>query len=139
MLNGHDPALRADHPVRFGFLMRKAVCGQIHGPIGDRVQVRTVNVGKNFQVPTYESNASWYDVSRHDATFVIAGSRLAYRAAVFERHFGKPAAAYRVAGWLVLIYRTNLLKQVEPLGGWPALTRPGAAPAQAGAANLVRR
>jgi hypothetical protein len=106
---------------------------------GDRVQVRTVNVGKNFQVPTYESNASWYDVSRHDATFVIAGSRLAYRAAVFERHFGKPAAAYRVAGWLVLIYRTNLLKQVEPLGGWPALTRPGAAPAQAGAANLVRR
>jgi len=83
---------------------------------GNRVQVRTVNVRKNIQVPTYESNASWYDASRHDATFVIADSHLAYRAAVFERYFGRPTAIYRVAGWQVLIYRTNLLLQMEPAG-----------------------
>ena len=94
---------------------------------GNRVQVRTVNMGKNIQVPSYESNTSWYDASRHDATFAIADSRLAYRAAVFERYFGRPAAIYRVAGWQVLIYRTNLLLQIEPLGGWP---RPAAAAAE---------
>lgn len=106
---------------------------------GDKVQVRTVNLGPILQVPSYESDASWYDPSRHYATFVVASARLAYRPVVFERQFGRPAAAYPVAGWTVLIYRANLLRQIEPLGGWAAQARPGAPAAPSGAAGRAKR
>ena len=36
-----------------------------------------------------------------------------YSAAAFERHFGRPVGTYQVATWLILIYRTNLLWQLE--------------------------
>jgi hypothetical protein len=45
---------------------------------------------------------------------VVADDHLGrYPAAAFEQHFGRPVATHRVASWFVLIYRTNLLQQLE--------------------------
>ena len=80
---------------------------------GERVQIRAVDVrNKNIFVPGWETNFLWYNESRHDARFVIADHDGRYPAGAFERHFGKPVATYRVANWLVLIYPTNLLRQL---------------------------
>ena len=38
-------------------------------------------------------------------------------AAGFEQFLGQPAATYRVASWLVLIYRANLLQRILPRPG----------------------
>ena len=67
----------------------------------------------------WETNASWYDASQHDATFVIADRPHSYpndnfTVAVFEKYLHRPAAIYRVAGHVILIYRTNLLRQIVP-------------------------
>jgi hypothetical protein len=82
---------------------------------GDRVQIRAVDIrNKKIFVPYWETNALWYNASRYDARFVVADDHLGtYPAAAFERHFGRPVAIYRVASWFVLIYRTNLLQQLE--------------------------
>ena len=86
---------------------------------GDRVRICSVNIGNEVQAATYETNALWYDASRYDASFVVADSSGSHTAAAFERYFGSPAATYRVDSWLVLIYRTNLLRQVEPMSSRP--------------------
>jgi hypothetical protein len=85
---------------------------------GQRVEIRAVDLGKdnNILVPGWETNFLWYTASGHDARFVVADYDGRYPAAAFERHFGRPVATYRVASWLVLIYRTNLLRQ---LGHYP--------------------
>jgi hypothetical protein len=45
---------------------------------------------------------------------VVADDHLGrYPAAAFEQHFGTPIATHQVASWFVLIYRTNLLQQLE--------------------------
>ncbi len=82
---------------------------------GDRVQIRAVDIrNKKIFVPYWETNALWYNASRYDARFVVADDHHGtYPAAAFEQHFGKPVATYRVASWLILIYRTNLLQQLE--------------------------
>ena len=81
---------------------------------GDRVQILSVGIkDKKIFVPYWETNALWYNASRYDAAFVVADHLGQYPAATFERHFGRPAATYRVASWFVLIYRTNLLRQLE--------------------------
>ena len=82
---------------------------------GDRVQIRAVDLKyKKILIPYWETNALWYSASRYDARFVVADGHLGkYPAATFERHFGRPVATYRVASWFVLIYRTNLLHQLE--------------------------
>ena len=82
---------------------------------GDRVQIRAVDIrDKKTFIPYWETNALWYNASRYDARFVVADDHLGrYPAAAFERHFGRPVATYRVASWFVLIYRTNLLQQLE--------------------------
>ena len=81
---------------------------------GDRVQIRAVNTrNKNIFVPYWETNALWYNPSRYDARFVVADLLGRYPAAAFEQHFGRPAATYRVASWFILIYRANLLRQLE--------------------------
>ncbi|HTA07509.1 MAG TPA: hypothetical protein VK836_03305 [Streptosporangiaceae bacterium] len=86
------------------------------------VQVRAINPppggGKNLVNAAWESDPSWYSPSRHDATFAIAEFVHADRsgripAAVFERYLGRPVAAHRVAGVLILIYQRNLLKQIK--------------------------
>jgi hypothetical protein len=58
---------------------------------------------------------------RYDARFVVADPSqmyppgiLKYPPAVFERLFGKPATTYRVDGWTILVYRTNLLRLLAP-------------------------
>jgi len=83
---------------------------------GDRVQIRAVDLRNKILVPGWETNLLWYTASRHDATFVVADRDGRYQAAAFEKQFGRPVAAYPVASWLVLIYRTNLLWQ---LGHYP--------------------
>ncbi len=81
---------------------------------GDRVQIRAVDLKyKKILIPYWETNALWYNASRYDASFVVADHLGKYPAATFERQFGRPAATYRVASWFVLVYRTNLLPQLE--------------------------
>jgi hypothetical protein len=81
---------------------------------GNMVRIRSVNMGTNkVQAATYETNALWYDASRYDARFVVADRSGSHTVAAFERDFGRPAATYQVDSWFVLIYRTNLLRQVQ--------------------------
>ncbi|MDQ2816400.1 MAG: hypothetical protein M3Z75_32305, partial [Actinomycetota bacterium] len=81
---------------------------------GNRVQIRTVDVWGQIGAAGWESNALWYDTSRYDATFAVANYTGEYSAARFEHFLGKPAATYRVASWLVLVYRANLLRHITP-------------------------
>jgi hypothetical protein len=82
---------------------------------GNRVRIRSVNLTRNSKVDAaiYETNALWYDASRYDATFVVAHRSGSYTVAEFEQDLGRPAATYQVESWYVLVYRTNLLRQVE--------------------------
>uniref|UniRef100_UPI002615F3E9 hypothetical protein n=1 Tax=Trebonia sp. TaxID=2767075 RepID=UPI002615F3E9 len=89
---------------------------------GNRVQIRAVDLHKhvnapgwNINIPGWEDNALWYNPARYDATFAVADVKGRYPATAFEQFFGKPAHTYRVAGWLVLVYRTNLLRKVLPI------------------------
>jgi hypothetical protein len=93
---------------------------------GDRVQVRAVtllNSGGRARLGPFdwETKASWYDASQHDATFVIADPRNTapspnqnYTVTVFEKYFPHPVAIYHVAGRVILVYRTNLLSHLAP-------------------------
>jgi hypothetical protein len=81
---------------------------------GDRVQIREVVIrNSEILVPIWEANAAWYNASRYDARFVVADREGKYPVAAFK-HLGRPVATYQVARWVVLIYRTNLLQQLEP-------------------------
>ena len=86
---------------------------------GNRVQIRAVDLypGPDIYAPGWETNAVWYNASRHDATFAVADSHGRYPAAYFEHFLGQPAATYQVASWLVLVYRTNLLQRILPRPG----------------------
>jgi hypothetical protein len=78
---------------------------------GDKVRLRPVHPGaKSVGRAHFEVNSSWYDPSRNDARFVVADPSQKYPPAAFERIFGKPAATYRLDGWVILVYRTNLLR-----------------------------
>ena len=106
-------ALLEEHGLRYG------IAGYWDASVvtlqsGNRVQVRTVNVWRTIEAAGWESNALWYDPSRYDATFAVAEYHGPYRATLFEHFLGKPAATYRVASWLVLVYRTNLLRSLSP-------------------------
>ncbi len=91
---------------------------------GNRVQVRAVLLAGG-QVIRYdwETDTTWFDGSRHDATFVITsldGNGLSPSA---EQYFGQPVAVDHVANWAILIYRKNLLDQVATAGPAPAPPR----------------
>jgi hypothetical protein len=101
---------------------------------GGKVQIRAVDIRKNILVPGWETNSLWYNAYRHDASFVVADHDGRYPAIAFERHFGRPVATYRVASWLVLIYRTNLLWQ---LGRYPNQPDPNQPPSPTGATRLT--
>ena len=101
---------------------------------GGKVQIRAVDIRKNILVPGWETNYLWYNAYRHDARFVVADHDGRYPAAAFERHFGRPVATYRVASWLVLIYRTNLLWQ---LGRYPNQPDPNQPPSATGSTRLT--
>jgi hypothetical protein len=84
---------------------------------GNRVQIRAVDLDRNIDAPGWETNALWYNAFRYDATFAVADYHGRYPAAGFEHFLGKPAATYRVASWLILVYRTNLLRRILPRPG----------------------
>jgi hypothetical protein len=79
----------------------------------NRIQVRAVAMhGRQVIRYDWETDTSWFDASRHDATFVIIdlhGNGLRPSA---ERYFGKPVKIDHVAHWAILIYQKNLLEQV---------------------------
>jgi len=89
---------------------------------GNKVQIRAVDLHPNvtatvwkINIPGWETNALWYDPSRYRATFAVADVHGPYPVTAFEQFFGKPTSTHRVAGWVVLIYRRNLLGQVLPM------------------------
>jgi len=86
-----------------------------------RVQIRAVNIWSKIYLAGWETNALWYNASRYDATFVVADApgQGRYPVAHFEHFLGEPAATSRVAGWVVLVYRTNLLREVSVSPGTP--------------------
>jgi len=79
----------------------------------NRVQVRAVyeQKGKITQYD-WETDTSWYDPSRHDATFMIftSGDKGLEKAA--ERDFGKPVTIDHIPNWTIWIYHKNLLRYV---------------------------
>ncbi len=91
---------------------RSSRCSRATGSRSARLTCR----GK-IEAAGWESNALWYNASRYDATFAVANYTGEYPAARFEHFLGKPAATYRVASWLVLVYRTNLLRHIAPEPG----------------------
>ncbi len=84
---------------------------------GNGVQVRAVAIrGRQVIRYDWETDTSWFDASRHDATFVItnlAGQGLSPSA---ESYFGKPVKIEYLAQWEILIYHKNLLRQVAIAG-----------------------
>jgi hypothetical protein len=89
---------------------------------GDRVQVRAITLAyhdghRRVAAFDWETKASWYDASQHDATFVIADRHRGhdyYLPDVFKRYLPRPVASYQVAGCVIMVYRTNLLRHVVP-------------------------
>jgi hypothetical protein len=91
---------------------------------GDRVQIRTVDLGqpmpgfgRELIDSGYQVEPAWYDPSLHDATFVIADPGAGFPVAMFERAFGGPVATHTVGRYTVLIYQTNLLPLLGHAGG----------------------
>ncbi len=87
---------------------------------GNQVRVRAVLIDGRQVIPyLWETNTSWFDASRYDATFVIidlAGNGLSPSA---EQAFGKPVRIGHVAHWEILIYQKNLLEQLAVAGTGP--------------------
>jgi hypothetical protein len=94
----------------------------------NQVQIRAIDLHPHpdapkmtVNIPGWESNPLWYDPATYDATFAVAdvhGSadgHPGYPLSAFEEAFGQPAARYRVDGWYVLVYRTNLLRKLGPV------------------------
>jgi hypothetical protein len=98
---------------------------------GNRIQVRPVaRAEQQLVLRSWESEGSWYDHRVHDATFMIvprlSGCSDAARArekwqADARAAFGPPAARFRVAGFLILVWHRNLLngRLIRQLPGRP--------------------
>jgi hypothetical protein len=89
---------------------------------GGSVRIRAVDLHKNvnkpgwtINIPNWETNALWYETKRQDATFAIADLHGRYPATAFQQVFGKPRAGYRVGGYIILVYRHNLLGHLRPM------------------------
>jgi hypothetical protein len=109
-------SLRA-HGLRYGIANYwDAASITLHS--GDQVLVRAVALQRDRFAPYYwETKRDWYVAARHDATFVIADAPGLYAhddfaVPEFEKYLGRPASAYRVGGYEVLLYRTNLLSRL---------------------------
>jgi hypothetical protein len=91
---------------------------------GDAVAVRALQVNSaGVSASHWESNASWYDPRRHDATFVLlfsgqpgfagqAGLSAFDPAAQIAATFGRPALTYHVGRYTVLVWHQNLLRRL---------------------------
>jgi hypothetical protein len=88
---------------------------------GNQVQVRAVSrVGDRLVYRPWESANSWYDPDQHTATFLVTpgpasacsrGTPAAWRG-VAEGMFGRPSGIYRVAGFMIVVWDNNLLRQL---------------------------
>jgi hypothetical protein len=98
---------------------------------GNRVQVRYVSrIGDTIVQRPWESDSSWYDAARHDASFLVTpgpadacspGTPGGWQAAA-RATFGAPSGIYHVAGFTILVWRKNLLRDLT--------TRPPHGPVQ---------
>jgi hypothetical protein len=86
------------------------------------VRIRAVDLHKNvnrpgwtINIPNWETNAVWYETTRYDATFAIADVHGPYPATAFQQVFGQPAVVYRVGGYIICVYRHNLLGHLRPM------------------------
>jgi hypothetical protein len=87
----------------------------------NQVQVRYVSrIGDQLVQRPWQSEASWYDPARHDATFLVTpgpasvcspGTPAGWEAAA-RATFGPPSGTYRVAGFTILVWPKNLLKDL---------------------------
>ena len=98
---------------------------------GNRVQIRSISSSGNHLVYSpWESENSWYEPTRHEASFVVLPGPASGRSvstvtewqAAARATFGSPSGTYRVAGFVVLVWHTNLLSQLiteaphQPIG-----------------------
>jgi hypothetical protein len=84
----------------------------------NQVQVRYVSrIGDRLVQRPWESESSWYDPARHDATFLVTpgpadacspGTPAGWEAAA-RATFGPPSGTYQVAGFTILVWPKNLL------------------------------
>ena len=88
---------------------------------GNRVQVRAISSAANQLVYSpWESENSWYDPTRHEASFVVlpgpasgcSVSTVTEWQAAARATFGPPSGTNRVAGFVVLVWHKNLLSQL---------------------------
>jgi hypothetical protein len=96
---------------------------------GGSVQIRPVRMYSHQLVTTPdESDATWYDPSRHDASFVIwtpppACLNVCLSMADLRKIYGPPAVIYRVGIYRVLLWHQNLLTRLPTMSfcgrGWP--------------------
>jgi hypothetical protein len=84
---------------------------------GGRIQVSPVcATSGRFSAEQWESQASWYDPRRRDASFLILGGQAACNnatAAQARSAFGPPAGSYQVGPYTVLVWRRNLLTLIR--------------------------
>ena len=76
----------------------------------------------------WEAQASGYDARLHDATFMVQAAP----GPAIRKVFGTPAHVYLVGGTRVLVWRKNLLTDVQPPSAQPGhgiVLPPGALPA----------
>ena len=88
---------------------------------GNQVQVRYVSrIGDKFVQRPWESESSWYDPAQHDATFLVTpgpadvckpSTPRRWEAAA-RATFGAPSGTYQVAGFDILVWRKNLLRDL---------------------------
>jgi hypothetical protein len=86
---------------------------------GNRVQVRAIRAFRRLTAGHWETKTDWYNPSAHYATFVIADPPHTYAhgnltIAAVRNYLGPPVASGRVAGRVIMIYRTNLLGKLKP-------------------------
>jgi hypothetical protein len=90
---------------------------------GGRVAVRPILTEPGGFIPrAWNARAQWFDATKNDANFVIAGPEQGANLTVaqVESTFGKPAAVYNVDGFSIMVYDYNLLTK-----GSPAILGPG--------------
>jgi hypothetical protein len=88
---------------------------------GNQVQVRYVSrIGDKLVYRPWETENSWYDPAQHDATFLVTpgpagvcspGTPAGWEAAA-RATFGPPSGTYRVAGFTILVWHKNLLREL---------------------------
>jgi hypothetical protein len=68
-------------------------------------------------VYAWEADAAWYDPGAHRADFVIAtenpgGPLAGIAVSAGQEFFGRPAHTYSVDGYVIMVYRYNLLTRL---------------------------